>query len=426
MIRPIRRRRHDPIVPAFSRALLRGESGVVAIQVALLLSIVIGFVALGSEIVSLLYKQRQMQSAADSAALGSATALMTGYPSNYALEADAIASTAGFTAGVGGVTITVNHPPASGSFAGSSSAVEVVVYQPQTLYLASLFGPASYSVHARAVATEGSNGIYCVLALDPSASGALTVVNNGVVSNPNCGVAVNSSSGSALVVTNNGAVNGPVTVHGGWSLSNNARLNGSPLKNYAPVTADPYAGVTTQAASSCTSQSGTVKGNATANLNPGHFCSGWSFSNNATVNLAPGAYYIDSQLSITNNTVLTGTSVTLIVNGTYAINVGNNANVTLTAPTTGAYAGIAILGPRNGSASTTQAFGNNTSLKVTGAIYFPSQAIALGNNTATGTGCAEVIGRTVTVTNNAYLDNHCAGTGVKPESRFFPAARART
>jgi len=37
-----------------------------------------------------------------------------------------------------------------------------------------------------------------------------------------------------------------------------------------------------------------------------------------------------------------------------------------------------------------------------------------------------VIGRTVTVTNNAYLDNHCAGTGAKPESRFFPAARART
>jgi hypothetical protein len=406
-------RRPPPPPPPGPR--LQAESGSVAIQVAVLLSILIGFVALGSEIVYLLYKQRQMQSAADSAALGGASALTFGYPADFRLESNAIAAQAGFVAGVDGVTVTVNNPPATGGYAGASDAVEVIVHQPQQLYLASLFGPGTYDVRARAVATRGNNGAYCVLALDPSASGALSVKNNGVVSNPNCGVAVNSGSGSALTVSNNGAINGPVTVHGNWSLSNNAHLNGTPLKNYAPVTNDPYAGVTVQAAPGCTSQSGTVM-YSTAHLNPGHFCSGWNFSNNATVTLAAGAYYIDSQLTMANNVVVTGTGVTLIVNGTYAISIGNNISITLSAQTSGPYAGLAVFGTRSGSASTTQTFSNNTTLKVTGAIYFPSQTVAYSNNSSTGAsnGCTQVIGRIVQIQNNVYLDNHCDSTGVKP------------
>ena len=207
-----------------------------------------------------------------------------------------------------------------------------------------------------------------------------------------------------------------MSVHGGWSLSNNATLNNSSnVKNGATI-ADPYANVALQSAPACTAQSGSGGNGATVNLSPGQFCSGWNFSNNVTVNLAPGTYYVDQQLSITNNAILNGTSgVTIVVNGNYAMSIGNNATVNVTAQSSGAYAGLAFFGSRTGTSSVTQTFSNNTTLNIVGAVYFPNQMVSFGNNGSTGnTGCTQVIGRIVNVQNNVNLDNHCSGTGVRP------------
>jgi Flp pilus assembly protein TadG len=73
----------------------RSRRGGVAIVVAITLVVLIGFVALGTEVVSLLMTSRQMQAAADSAALAAATARTLGYPTAYANEAVALARDAG-------------------------------------------------------------------------------------------------------------------------------------------------------------------------------------------------------------------------------------------------------------------------------------------------------------------------------------------
>ena len=62
--------------------------------------VILGMIGLGVEITFVLYKQRQMQSAADSAAMGGATALMRGYPANFSVESRAIAANVGFVNGV--------------------------------------------------------------------------------------------------------------------------------------------------------------------------------------------------------------------------------------------------------------------------------------------------------------------------------------
>jgi hypothetical protein len=396
--------------------LLRARRGSVAIQVGLVMTTVLGMIALGTEMTFLLYKHRQMQAAADSAAVGGATALGAGYPADYALEARATAATVGFVDGADGVTVTVNRPPLAGPHAGDTGAVEVVVRQPQTLGIVSLFRAGLFDVGARAVAKQVNSSLYCILALDPSASAAVRIENNGVVSNPACGVAVNSSSDTALVLRNNAAINGPVSVHGDWSLSNNAQLNGSPLINHAPIIPDPYASIQMQAPPSCTGQQSSGGNNATINLTPGHFCSGWNFQNNVTLNLSPGAYYIDQRLTLKNNAVLNGTGgVTLIVNGNYAIDIANNVQINLTAPTTGAYAGLAFFGSRSGTSSVVQRFSNNATMNIQGVVYFPNQIIQFENNgTTSHGGCTQVIGRIVRVSNNVWLNEDCVGTGVKP------------
>ena len=393
----------------------RDERGSVAIQVGIMMLAIIGILALGIEITFLLLKHREMQSAADGAAMSGATALGYGVPADFRTEARAVASAGGFTNGVDEATVTVNSPPLSGPSAGNDHAVEVIISQPQHLSLIQLYRSGLFDVGARAVAVAQPGYQYCILALDPTAPRAVYLWNNAVVSNPSCGVAVNSSSSSALTLRNNAAVYGPTHVHGGVNLSNNAELNGSPNVQNGPVIPDPYADVEFETIPACTAQGGTAGNNVTVYLNPGHFCSGWNFSNNVTVHLAEGAYYIDTHLIVGNNLVMTGTGVTLIINGNYSVTFSNNARLELSAPTTGNYAGIVIFGKRDGTASVEHTFSNNASMDLQGVVYFPNQVISFQNNGTTGTAqCTQVIGRIINVRNNVELDNNCVGTGVRP------------
>ena len=392
------------------------RSGSVAVQIALMLTVLIGFAALGAEVTYFYYKQRQMQAASDAAAFGGAVALMSHHPADFTAEVRAIAANAGFTNGVDGVTLTVNNPPASGNYASNANAVEVLITQPFATNLIKLFYSSPFTLSARAVALGGAGGgLYCVLTLDSSAANAVTVTNNAVIANPNCGVAVNSSSSSALIVNNNGVIKGPVSVTGQWSLANNAVLSGSPSVEGAPPVADPYANVQIQTPPACTAQSGTLSGTS-GTLSGGHFCNGFNFINNAVVTLGAGTYYIDSQLVVSNGVTVNATAgVTLIVNGNYAIDISNNSTLNLTAPETGTYAGFAFLNSRSATSTIQQTFGNNVTLNILGIVYFPNQTINFNNNsTAAKTRCTELIGRIVNLSNNVYLNNDCAGTGVLP------------
>jgi Flp pilus assembly protein TadG len=395
---------------------VRPRRGSVAIQVAITATVLIGMVSLGIEVSYLLLAHRQMQSAADAAALAGADALSVGNTDGITTEADAVAAQDGFTNGVNSVVVTVSNPPVDGAHAGDDTAVEASVAQPQSLTLITLFHSGIIAVSATAVAQVNSAGKYCSLSLDSSAGSALSLSNNAVVTNPNCGVAVNSSSSTAISLSNNAVINGPVLDHGGDSPSNNAALTNASVILHGSVTADPYASIALQTAPSCTGQSGSASNNATVNLTPGHFCSGWSFSNNATANLAAGVYYVDTQLNLSNNVTVNGMGgVTIVVNGAYAISIGNNVVMNLTAPTSGPYPGLAFFGPRNSSSAVSQTFGNNVELNVTGAIYFPSQTIAMSNNGNIGAAvCTQVIADIIQFSNNATLDNNCTGTAVRP------------
>jgi Flp pilus assembly protein TadG len=89
--------------------------GAVAVQVAVLLVAIIGFVSLGSEVVLMLATSRHMQSAADAAALAAVTAVVSGRPSAYTEEIFAMTAAAGFiNAATDGTTVAVNRPPATG------------------------------------------------------------------------------------------------------------------------------------------------------------------------------------------------------------------------------------------------------------------------------------------------------------------------
>ncbi len=91
---------------------LRNTRGAVAVHVGVIAIALIGFGALGIEIGYLLLKHREMQSAADGAAMSARRRRCGyGYPRTSVWKARPSPRHGGFIDGVDGTTVTINSPP---------------------------------------------------------------------------------------------------------------------------------------------------------------------------------------------------------------------------------------------------------------------------------------------------------------------------
>jgi len=398
----------------------RLRRGAVAIQVALMLTAIVGVSALGTEITFLLYKHRQMQSAADSAALGAATAIASGRPSDPVVEARAIAASLGFVHGVASATVTVNRPPASGTHKSDATAVEVVIAQPQLLTMIGLFREGSFNVGAHAVAITSGSGTYCVLELNTGTNTGIKISNGVVINLTQCGMAVDSTGSAALEVSGGAVLNAKsVSVSGNVSVTNGGAINATDgVKTYQPKVNDPYANVAQPSFSGCTFTGRSLGYSAsTQYLSPGVYCNGLSMGNGAIVVMNPGVYIIDrGTFQLGGGVRLTGSGVTIFLTkssgGSYAnIAIGNDAKVTLSAPTTGATAGLVFFGDRNASLGNPSDFGGGASLNITGAIYMPSQTVRFSNGISNPSGCTQLIAGNIQFSGGAQFRNDCAAAG---------------
>ncbi len=415
-------------ISPFVRKYWSSRRGAVAIQVALLMVLIVGMTALGTEITFVLYKHRQMQAAADSAALGAATALATGHPADPVLEARAIAASLGFVQGVDGAVVLVHRPPLSGSNTGTTNAIEVVVSQPQSLTLVSLFrdllggsNDGLFNVGAHAVAAYGGSGNYCVLQLNTSSSTGVSISNGANVTLSLCGMAVDATGSRALSMSGGATLNAKsVSVSGNASVTNGATINATDgVKTYQPNVPDPYAGVSMPAFSGCDHNKMSIGwGSSTQYLSPGVYCNGLKMGNGAKVIMNPGVYFIDrGTFEIGGGVALTGTGVTIVLTTRsgkdYAdVAIGNGATVTLSAPTTGATAGLVFFGDRNAPLGNTTDLGGGATINITGAIYVPTQTIKFSNGISNDAECTQLIAGQITFEGGAKFKNNCSNTGV--------------
>lgn len=386
-----------------------------------MLIVILGMVALGVEITFVLFKHRQMQSTADSAALGGATALMRGYPADFTVESQAIAATAGFVNGVDDVTVTVNRPPTQGSHAGDTNAVEVIVSQPQHLGLVALFRDGLFQVGARAVATLSGSGNACVLQLLPNWMTGVSLTNGVRVTLDECGMDVNATGPTSLSVSGGARLTAQyVSVSGEVSVNNGGRITATDgVKTGQPAVADPYAAVPHPSYSGCNYTNKTIGWSAhEQTIYPGVYCNGLAFTNAARVTMSPGVYIIDrGTFDIGGGTRVTGTGVTIFLTSStgsnYAdVTIGNGARVEFSAPTSGATAGLVFFGDRNAPLSNTAEFVGGAEIEVTGAIYFPSQSIKFSNGVSNKSSCTQLIAGLIEFTGGTRFRNDCESTGV--------------
>ncbi len=420
------------------------------------IAIVIGAVGLGTDAAMWYSSRRDMQNASDLGAEGAINVLKGNLPGSsngdtYARqEATSAATVHGFP-NSGSTTVTVNIPPLSGSYTGSSYnhlAAEVIVSQPGPSFFSSIFMSGGTTISTRSVAVIDYSKGDCILALSKHAAQAFSLAGNASIS-IDCGIAVNSdaSSGSAKnnalylqgsvsVTATSISVNGGIGTTGGASYS-----SPGPVSTGTPTT-DPYAtsaiptlvpGQTNTVSSSIIetgditssmtySGGGTIKGNV--NLS------------NGTLTLNNGIYFIDQgSISLGSNSSIVGSGATIILTssaadasgiGTFSMQSAT-ASVTLTAPDANsnlATKGFAIIQDPMATTDTLANNGNCNSncsnfyggpnSNITGAVYFPQGNLTYqGSPSLTSTGCLQLIADTFSWqgTPKLYV-NGCAGTGV--------------
>lgn len=387
--------------------ILKDEDGQILVVVLLCMGVMLGFMALAIDVGQLLYTKRQLQTAADAAALAGALEIsQCGTTSNCV--AMQTAAKAAFTennlptptfltqcsGSVGsGLTLELNNGPcALGSAdpnAGSTSYVEAVVSKKESTIFAGIFGTRSVTLSARSEAGMGAP-TFCVDVLDPTASQALLVNGNGNMT-AQCGVMVDSSSSTALLVNGSATLTAKaIDVHGGDLINGNPTVSPKPV-THAPAMADPLAGLPTPTLGSCGSSTTspyygaknqvTVNAKDNAVFYPGRYCGGIQINGKATGTFEPGTYIIDGSMIVNGNDTISGNGVTFyFTTGTLTMNGSSSAN--LVAPTTGTYAGILLFQSRTDS-NTLIVNGDSTSVWQ-GAIYVPDGQLTLngGSNLA--------------------------------------------
>ncbi len=388
------------------------ESGQAVVLGALAMTVLLGFVSLGTEVGMLFVTQQSEQAAADSAAITGAQEMSYGDMTSAA-KSDAARN--GYTDGSDGVTVTVNDPPLNGPNAGTSGFVEVIIAKQQPTLFMALLGKSSMTVEARAVATMGTTN-NCVYALNSTGTD-ISVSNGANVSLPSCDMYGESSNSKDLNVTGGATLSAAgIGLVGGSSITNGGRASPTPVSGAAPVS-DPLAFLSPPSYQSSSCVAGPPETWQNETIGPtsgGTVCwNGLTIGEGATITLNPGMYIINGVLNFGGGATIKGTGVTFYLPPGASLSIGNGANENLTAPTSGTYDGILFYQDRSNTTAESLVGGANSSFQ--GIMYFPKASFTFSNGSNTST-YASIVAGSLSFTGGSTVKNYALVNSSTPLS----------
>lgn len=398
----------------------RGNALVVC---AATLPLVVGSAAIGVDTVQVSVAKRQLQRAADSAALAGVYARAQSMTVETAVNHDlALNNDVALTG-----SPVIENAPTVGTYAGNPRAVRVVLTAQRTVPFVSFFTGEPMTVRAEATAAQVYQGQYCMVSLETEnvtgiSFGGSTTVNLG------CGVVSNSRSTQAVVAGGSSTITAsPIAAVGGVPTSGSYAA-GTELMPYTISQADPYAGLPTPVVpANCNNQSYGVQPNETnpaapVASSPGVFCyRGMDIK--GTVTLPSGVYIVDrGGLSFGAQANVTCTGCVFILTSATAasqpssisdVSINGGAIMNLTAPTTGTYAGVLMYEDRRAPYGTSTINGNSSSFWQ-GGFYFPSRELRFNGTSGMRTECIQMVARRLDLRGNSEIQNTCpANSGTK-------------
>ena len=457
------------------RRVLKSESGSM-ITVAAVLPLLLGTAGLAIDTGRLYVTKRQMEIAADAAALAGSFDRLAG-KTTATITSTALyeARRNGFQNGVENVSIAVNSPPSSGPNASVPGAVEVIITKPVGLTLGAAFekllgfSTTNVSMVSRAVAAQSGytsdtmspEGCFVALTTANEQGISVTSLNNfnsdcTVISN---GTATGSGSNASINFSNfNNATMKSIWARGSFAASsyNHLYLANPVQQNQATAVDDPYGSLPVPAPGGCGFSSFNQSGSGSSiTLVPGTYCGGLKASGYNNIYFSPGVYYVangDLVLKETNNIscprCANGTGVTFVLTTTTGassdvggVTISDVNNVTLNPPVPCSvnnppsacmneplFPGLLFYQDRRATQGTmtspSRAFviTSVNNAKIQGGIYVPQNRIDitnLNNISKSNVGCTVWVGRYVkfSLYNNNYIAGCDAGGTKRPAIR---------
>ena len=420
----------------------RGNALIIA---AAALPLLIGSAGLATDTIQWALWKRQLQRAADSAAIAGV----------YDRVAAASATT-GTAAAVDkdlslnnqtGMALQSGYPivtfPANAGINQNQVRVQLAVQRPLSFSAMFMTNPPLIRTTAQA-ATVSSAGEFCVLSLQNNsktgiqATGSATIVMD-------CGMMTNSTSTNAAAGQGSSSVTATtLAAAGGIQQSSNWTVGA--YQPYSPALADPYATLEPDASelASCASPppSLTIGNPNTGMVVTGGACYGsLSIGTNRELTLKDGLYIISGgdvniqgTLNLLNATLILTNKNSGATQPIGSLDMNASGQLNATAPTTGKWSGMAIFQDRravdnsptgNISANSPNRINGNSSNKIRGVVYFPNQQVTYnGNGTGSAT-CTQFVAKRIYWSGNTGMNNFTANCDMHGMSAITTSLRVR-
>lgn len=401
---------------------LNNEEGSTAAVFALAIPMFIGGIALAVELGHWHQNKSKLQDLADTSAFAAAQEikiLREDAKFEYAGMGHAFEN--GFDFNNGNVVVT--SPPTSGRFAGRADAVTVDLSQMQDTYFSQYFGNTAFDMTTTATAVVLVGRPICVLATDPTASGAIAMGGNASISMQNCAVHANSSSPTSVTMSNNASMEaeclssaGGINAFGSMTMACDDTVQ--PFSGRAP---DPFRNVVVPDVSSMGCAGPRRQGrnlflSIPAGQDAVRICQ--NVSSSRLIEFEDGGtYYFDGvDLSTnSNNSLIFGRDITIVFMNGGTFSGANAGDINITPQTSGDFAGIAMFFDPDSTTQSELTINGNSNSLIEGVIYAPSMDIEINGGANVGSRCTLVVGETVDIRGNAGFSNSdCEALGIEP------------
>ncbi|HXS49977.1 MAG TPA: Tad domain-containing protein [Sphingomicrobium sp.] len=408
----------------FLKKLWRDRRGNALVIAGAALPMVVGAAGLATDTIQWTLWKRQLQRAADSAAIAgvyereSANGATTTVDSTVSHDLTLNLHTFyGLKTGNPNCSgkCTLVFPADSGV---ETDQVTVTIAIQQRLPFSSFFLHTPPTITATATAASiPAGGDACIEALDTTSTTGVTFSGNAAVEMPDCDIFSNTSGTNSAIGRGSAAVTAnSVGGVGGIQQSNNFTVNA--YRPYSPALNDPYANVNPDPADMHCTSSALTPNTDFGSLASGTNCfSSLSVGPNQTLNI-PASYsgpiYINGGGVDFKGTFNCSSCTIVLTNssGSSTATIGQlttnaTANVNITAPTTGTYKGIAIMQDRRSTTCTgnCNTINGNSASVITGAVYFPNQEVWYNGTGTTTATCTMFVAKRITFTGNSGTSN---------------------
>ena len=408
-----------------ARRFFRASGGNVAIFFSLSAPVLMLSIGAAIDYSRMVGARSSLQTLADSAALAGARTLRLASSTQASVQqtvSNFIAAQA--SSHMAPITATTN-------LAGGNTIVSVKLSQTVPGVVANLTGFLNMHIAASAQARiVGGMAPVCMVSLDPSQSQALAVDVAKVVAT-GCQVISNSTASDGMSISNGAQLQTALVCSSGGAKTDTTSSYSPAAQIDCPVAADPLANLPAPAVGGCTYNNLKIT-SGSQSLSPGVYCGGLSVSGSANVSLLAGTYIIKSgQLSIKSGAGISGSDVSIFLTGGATLKVDNTANISLSAPATGALAGVLIFEDRTAPLHQTHEFSSRNAPNMLGTIYLPNGDLEIGIKGGGGSGGVAVgatsawtivLARTISITDNQtlQLNTNYSATPVQPPAGLGP------